>query len=127
MVAASEAHDSGLYVADAGTRRRFASGLLNLTLTAPAVNGHQKGEKDSGEWLPRVNRCWSAARVVAVKRKYRLTVDAREAHVLEEVLSRCALTAMLVADGREAAPARTPEAPGLPLHARRRRGRLVCE
>ena len=38
MVATSEAHDSGLCGADAGTKRQFASDLLNLTLTAPAVN-----------------------------------------------------------------------------------------
>ena len=66
-----------LCVADAGTRRRFASDLLNLTLAAPAVNRHRKSGKDAGEWLPRVSRCWLAARVVADKRKYRLTVDAR--------------------------------------------------
>ena len=62
MVAASEAHDSGFCAADAATRRRFASDLLNLTLAAPAVNRRQKSGKDTGEWLPRMNRCWFAAR-----------------------------------------------------------------
>ena len=38
IVAVSEAHDSGLCAADASTRRRFASDLLNLTLAAPKVN-----------------------------------------------------------------------------------------
>ena len=85
MVATSEAHDSGLYAADADTRRRFASDLLNLTLAAPAVNRHRKSGKDAGEWPPRMNRCWFAARVVAVKRKYGLTVNAREARALEGV------------------------------------------
>lgn len=139
--------------ADAGTRRRLASDLPSLTLAAPAVSRHRKSGKDAGEWLPGVNRCWLAARVVAVKRKYRLTVDAREARALEGVLSRCASTAMMVDDGREATP--LPETPGslrrwdtngngritchearaygiapvprghpaLALHARRRRGR----
>lgn len=51
-----------------------------------------------------MNQCWFAARVVAVKRKYRLSVDAREARALEGVLTRCASTAMVVADGREAVP-----------------------
>ena len=112
--------------ADAGTRRRFASDLLNLTLAAPAVNRHRKSGKDAGEWLPRENRCWFAARVVAVKRKYRLTVDAREARALEGVLSRCASTAMMVSGGRLRRRRRRPGAarsPGLALHARRRRGR----
>ena len=88
MVAASEAHDSGLCAADAATKRRFAGDLLNLTLAVPAVNRHQKSGKDAGEWMPRMNRCWFAGRVVAVKRKYGLTVDAREARALEGVLSR---------------------------------------
>ena len=78
MVATSEAHDSGLCAADAGTKRRFGSDLLNLTLAAPAVNRHQKSGKDAGEWMPRMNRCWFAGRVVAVKRKYGLSVDVRE-------------------------------------------------
>ena len=110
MVATSEAHDSRLCAADAGTRRRFASDLLNLTLTGPGMNRHDKEAKDAGEWLPRLNRGWFAARVVAVKRKYRLTVYAHAARALEGVLSRCASTAMVAADGREAAPASSSKA-----------------
>ena len=68
-----------LCATDAGTRLRFASDLPSLTLAAPAVSRRRKSGKDAGEWLPRVSRCWLAARVVAVKRKYRLTVDPREA------------------------------------------------
>ena len=106
MVATSEAHDSGLCAADPATKRRFASDLLNLTLSAPEVNRHQKRAKDAGEWLPRMNRCWFAARVVAVKRKYRLSVDRREARALEGVLARCTSTEMVMA--REAAPTAAP-------------------
>ena len=122
----------GLCATDAGTRRRFASDLLNLTLAAPAVNRHRKGGKDAGEWLLRMNRCWFAARVVAVKRRYRLTVDAREARALEGVLSRCASTAMVVADGQEPAPASSPEAPAAGGASALRRwdtngnGRITC-
>ena len=75
------------------------------------MNRHQKSGKDTGEWLPRMNRCWFAAGVVAVKRKYRLTVDAREARALEGGLSRCASTAIVMADGSEAVSASSPEAP----------------
>ena len=38
MIARSEAHDSGLCAADAGTRRQFARDLLNLTLASPSLN-----------------------------------------------------------------------------------------
>ena len=54
-----------------------------------------------------MNQCWFAGRVVAVKRKYGLTVDAREARALEGVLSGCASTEMVVAEGQaQAAEAR---------------------
>ena len=94
MVAASEAHDSGLCARDQATRARFASDLRNLTLAAPQVNRHQKSGKDAAEWLPERNRCWFAARVVEVRRAYDLTIDRREAAVLEQVLSQCESVAM---------------------------------
>ena len=94
IVAASEAHDSGLCAADRATRRRFARDLRNLTLASPQVNRHQKGGKDAGEWIPDRNRCWFAGSVLEVKRAYRLTVDRREAAALERILSRCYGTEM---------------------------------
>ena len=45
--------------------------LDNLALAAPAVNRCGAAGQcgfDAGEWLPERNRCWFAARVVAVKR-----------------------------------------------------------
>lgn len=63
------------------------------------MNRHQKSGKDVSKLLPRRNRCWFAARVVAVKRKYGLTVDAREARALKGVLPGCASTGMVVAEG----------------------------
>ena len=89
IVARSEAHDSGLCAASPGTRKRFSSDLLNLTLASPSVNRHQKSGKDAAEWLPDRNRCWFAARVVEVRRAYELTIDRREAAALEGVLSGC--------------------------------------
>ena len=132
IVAVSEAHDSGLCAAGSATRRRFASDPLNLTIAAPAVNRCGPAGKcglDAGEWLPQMNRCWFAARVVAVKRKYRLTVDRREAAALERVLSSCRSTGMVFA-----APAR-PEAQrpvagesvdALRLYDDNRNGRITC-
>ena len=113
MVAMSEAHDSGLCASDARTKRRFASDLLNLTLAAPAVNRHQKSGKDAGEWMPRMNRCWLAGRVVAVKRKYGLSVDAEEAQALEGVLSGCRSTDMVMAEGQARVAEPTPKAAAL--------------
>ena len=112
IVATSEAHDSGLCAAEPATRRRFSADLLNLTLAAPAVNRCGHGGKcgyDAGEWLPPRNDCWFASRVVAVKLKYGLTVDNREAAALEQVLSGCSSTEMEFADG-EVPVARKPAA-----------------
>ena len=78
MVAISEAHDSGLCAADGRTRRVFASDPLNLTLASPAVNRDRKKHYDAAEWLPKRNRCWFAGRVIAVRKKYGLTIDRAE-------------------------------------------------
>ena len=93
VVAASEAHDSGLCAADSATKARFSRDLRNLTLAAPAVNWYQKSGKDAAEWVPDRNRCWFAARVVEVRRAYALTVDCREATALERSLAGCESTA----------------------------------
>ena len=98
IVATSEAHDSGLCAATAATRRDFAADLLNLTLASPEVSRCEPGGKcayDAAEWLPRLNQCWFADRVVAVRRKYHLTIDRREADALERVLAACHSTAMI--------------------------------
>ena len=95
MVARSEAHDSGLCAADPATRRRFASDLLNLTLAGPRVNRYEKVAHDAAEWLPAQNRCWFAARVVAVRQRYGLTIDPREADALDQVLAGCASTELI--------------------------------
>ena len=139
IVAVSEAHDSGLCAADRATRQRFARGPLNLTLAAPAVNrcgASGKCALDAAEWLPPMNRCWFAGRVVAVKRKYDLTVDRREAAALERVLSACRSTEMVFATARSTpAPAkpkvRLPTASGdavdaLRLYDDNRNGRITC-
>ena len=96
IVARSEAHDSGMCSEDSGTRQRFASDLLNLTLASPQVNRNLKKHYDAADWLPELNQCWFAERVVAVKRKYGLTVDQREADALEDILSKCKTTDMIV-------------------------------
>ena len=96
IVARSEAHDSGLCMADEGTRKRFASDLLNLTLSSPGVNRHQKVAKDAAEWLPDLNRCWFADRVVRVRQEYGLTIDDLEVEALETLLSGCSSFEMVV-------------------------------
>ena len=96
IVARSEAHDSGLCAASASTKRRFAGDPLNLTLASPSVNRHQKGAKDAAEWLPELNRCWFADRIVQVRQKYELTIDREEADAIDDVLADCSSVEMVV-------------------------------
>ena len=131
MVARSEAHDSGLCAADDATRRAFARDLLNLTLAAPGLNRYQKSDRDAAEWLPQRNRCWFAARVIEVRRKYGLTVDRREADALDEVLAGCSSTQLVVYRGSPAPPAprAAPAAPTgdpLALYDDNGNGRITC-
>ena len=124
IVARSEAHDSGLCAADAATRRRFASDILNLTLASPSVNRSQKSGKDAAEWLPDLNRCWFASRVVEVRLKYALTVDERERDAIAGILSGCSSTAMIVdTSGQAAAGA---EGGALELYDDNGNGRITC-
>ena len=94
IVAASEAHDSGLCAADRATKRRFATDLRNLILASPEVNRWQKSGKDAAEWLRERNRCWFAHRVLNVRLAYGLTIDRREAAALEQILRVCETSEM---------------------------------
>ncbi len=133
IVARSEAHDSGLCEVDAATKRQFASDLLNLTLASPAVNRSQKSGKDATEWLPDLNRCWFASRVVGVRQQYDLTVDERERDVLEGILSGCASTEMIVLESPPASTATPASAPegeevssALEMYDENGNGRITC-
>ena len=135
IVARSEAHDSGLCAASDATRRRFSSDLLNLTLASPSVNRHQKSGKDAAEWLPDLNRCWYAARIVQVKREYGLTVDASEADALDAVLSGCASFELVVVSAPPQAQPTSPPAQGtgspsntdpLSMYDDNGNGRITC-
>lgn len=88
IVAIREADESGLCKADRLKRHRFAYDLDNLTLASRSVNA-QKGKRDAAEWLPAINQCWYAERVIAIKLKYDLTVDRQEMLALDGILAGC--------------------------------------
>ena len=87
-----------------------ASDMLNLTFADPQANRDQKAAKDVAEWLPEMNQCWFVNRVVAVKRRYGLSMDAREEAAARSVLESCSSFAMVIVD-REATVTPTPETP----------------
>ena len=135
IVARSEAHDSGLCRAGSVTKRDFARDRLNLTLAAPEVNRcgpKGKCHHDAAAWLPPMNQCWFAARIVDVRRKYRPTIDRREAAALEQVLSNCNSTDMVFVSQASAPdpPSRVGRSPS--REALRRwddngNGRITCK
>ena len=84
-----------------------------LTLAGPRVNRYQKVDHDAAEWLPSQNRCWFAARVIAVRQRYGLTIDRREADALDQVLAGCESTA-LITFARGAVPVAAAAATGSP-------------
>ena len=84
IVSLAEAYDSGL---SASRFRAFAEDLDNLTIADPTVNRQRKSDRDAAEWQPDKNRGWYAARVVAVKRGYSLSVDPAERDALAAILA----------------------------------------
>ena len=133
VVAASEAHDSGLCAAEPATKARFARDLRNLTLASPKVNRFEKSGKDASEWVPDRNRCWFAGRVVEVRSAYGLTIDRREAAALERILARCESTALepvvcVVPSGSAAGAASVPAASddALALYDDNGNGSITC-
>lgn len=89
IVAAAEAHRSGLCGRTAEEKTAFANDLNNLTLASPDLNRNEKSDKDAAEWLPPNARCWFARTVVFVKQAHDLTVDEAERDELERVLGAC--------------------------------------
>lgn len=100
IVARSEAHDSGMCSRPDAEKHHFAEDPLNLTLAHQDINRCGTGgkcHKDAAEWLPPMNKCWYANRVVEVKLKYNLTVDQAEADALKAILSQCSSVKMVFA------------------------------
>ena len=86
IVALAEAHDSGLAPAQ---MLAFSGDPMNLTVAAPRENRIAKSAKDAADYLPPHNRCWFSGRVLAVKLRWGLTVDAAEAIALIGALKGC--------------------------------------
>ncbi len=136
IVAASEAHDSGLCAADRATRQRFSADLLNLTLAAPEVNRCRRSGKcghDAAGWLPPMiaNQCWFAWRVVQIKEKYDLTVDRAEVAALDAVLATCTSHKMAFTRMPASSVTAQPSASGETVDALKRyddndNGRITC-
>lgn len=91
MVPLNEAWQSGAWRWTSATRQSFANdlGYANSLLAVTATSNRSKGDRDPQEWLPQASRCWYAKSWVAVKYRWRLSVDTGEKRALTRVLNGC--------------------------------------
>ena len=90
VVALENAHISGGWRWDAGTRRQFANDQANL-LAVSASSNRSKGSSPPDQWRPpnRASWCAMATTWVQVKVAYGLTATTSERDALGEMLSTC--------------------------------------
>jgi hypothetical protein len=91
LVPLAEAWDSGARRWNAATRQRFANDLRDprslVAVTASA--NRSKSDRDPGEWMPALGRCTYVRQWVAVKLRWRLTVDRTEQRALRRHALGC--------------------------------------
>jgi hypothetical protein len=91
MVPLAEAWDSGARTWSASTRQAFANDLgdyRTLVGVTDSVN-QAKGDQDPAEWLPAQQQCRYLREYVAVKLRWRLTVDSTERSAMQSLASSC--------------------------------------
>ena len=91
MVALAEAWDSGARSWTTARRQLFANDLGDArSLVAVTDNVNQsKGDRDPAQWLPALDVCRYIREWVAVKTRWRLTVDSAEKSVLTTRANSC--------------------------------------
>ncbi len=102
MVPLAEAWDSGARTWDAATRRDYANDLgdsRSLVGVTDDVN-QAKGDQDIAEWLPTYDNCRYLGEFVAVKLRWRLTVDSGEKSAMSSLASSCSNVTITVTRAR---------------------------
>ncbi len=85
LVPLAEAWDSGAKRWNAATRRRYANDLRDArTLVAVTASANRsKSDRDPAEWMPALGACKYVRQWVAVKIRWKLTVDRAEKRALQ--------------------------------------------
>ncbi len=102
MVPLAEAWDSGARTWDAATRRDYANDLgdsRSLVGVTDDVN-QAKGDQDIAQWLPTYDNCRYLGEFVAVKLRWRLTVDSSEKSAMSSLGSSCSNVTITVTRAR---------------------------
>lgn len=90
LVSLSDAWQSGAQHLSTAQRRDLANDPLNLWAVSGSEN-MSKGDRNAAEWLPSYlpSRCPMVAAQIAVKAKYRLSINTEEAEAMHRVLREC--------------------------------------
>ena len=91
MVPLAEAWDSGARTWTTATRQAYANDLGDYrTLVGVTDNVNQaKGDQDVAQWLPQYDKCRYLREFVAVKHRWRLTVDSAEKSAMQSLAATC--------------------------------------
>ncbi|QYJ03307.1 HNH endonuclease family protein [Nocardioides panacisoli] len=104
LVPLAEAWDSGARTWSASTRESFANDLgdYRTLVGVTASSNRSKGDRDPREWMPALYQCRYLQQWVAVKHRWRLSVDAAERDFLRDEAAAlgCSNTTISVAVAR---------------------------
>jgi hypothetical protein len=91
LVPLAEAWDSGARIWTTATRQAYANDLGDTrTLVGVTDSLNQsKGDQDIAEWQPQYDRCRYLREWVAVKHRWRLTVDSTEKSAMSSLAATC--------------------------------------
>jgi len=98
LVPLAEAWDSGAYAWTSTTRQAYANDLGDYrSLVGVTDNVNQaKGDQDPAQWMPTYDRCRYVREYVAVKIRWRLSVDSAEKSALTSYANGCDNTTITV-------------------------------
>lgn len=91
MVPLAEAWDSGARSWSAATRKAYANDLgdTRSLVAVTAGQNRSKGDQDVAEWLPGHAQCRYLREWVAVKHRWRLSVDSGEKSAMKSLAAGC--------------------------------------
>jgi len=93
MVPLAEAWRSGAWKWSAAQRQAYANDLSDsrALIAVTLSTNRSKGDKDPALWLPAKEQCTYTVNWIAIKVKYSLTVDIKEATKLNTLIDSCGL------------------------------------
>jgi hypothetical protein len=91
MVPLAEAWRSGAWKWSAAQRQSYANDLddARALIAVTLSTNRSKGDKDPALWLPSIDQCTYTKNWIAIKIKYSLTVDTKEATKLNSLITSC--------------------------------------